>query len=325
MENHKRVKTGIIYLAFGYEYLLMATHSAKTAKKTNPGIICEIITNLPFDNLKVGNYSPFDSVKIVKYESKINRMIKTNIIKYASFERGAYFDCDTEIRGSLEPIFKCLDRFDVAIKLNPKPTFKDYEIAPGIPGQFFPFWAGGVIFFKTNDKAKALFRRWSKIFKQAGKSVDQPALARAIYDTPNVRLLSLNAVWNTFLGDEVVILKNKKLSSESLKWLKNSRIWHYRKPEEWPYVAPDLYSIHQHLFNSMINPNKSILMEIDNVGRRYKILASPLYRYIFNRSVLKKIFLIILNIPVKLGIMQGIKLSRDKHLNGENYELKQIT
>ena len=66
-------------------------------------------------------------------------------------------------------------------------------------------------------------------------------------------------------------------------------------------------------------------MEIDNVGRRYKILASPLYRYIFNRPLFKKFFNIILKVLVKLGIIQSIKLSRDKHLNGENYELKQIT
>jgi hypothetical protein len=323
MENLKRVETGIIYLAFGYEYLLMAVHSAKTAKKTNPGIFCELVTNMPFDNLKVGDYSPFDSVKILEYESKYNRLIKTNIIKYASFKRGAYFDCDTEIRGSLDPIFRCLDRYDVAIKLNPKPTFKDYEIAPGIPGQFFPFWAGGIVFFRTNDNAKALFERWFKIFQESGKSVDQPALARAIYDSPEVKLLTLNAVWNTFLGDEVINVKNKRLSNESKNWLKNSRIWHYRKPEEWPYVAPDIYDVHQHLFDSMINPNSSVLMEIDDVSRRYKILSSPLYRYVYNRPILKKILIIILDIPVKLGIRQGIKLSRDKQLSGENYKLNQ--
>jgi hypothetical protein len=325
MQNNKRVKTGIIYAAFGYEYLLMATHSARTAKKTNPGIICELVTNLPFNKLKIGNYSPFDSVKIVEIESKFNRMIKTNIIEYASFNIGAYFDCDTEIRGSLDPIFNCLDRFDVAIKMNAGPTYKDYEIAPGIHGHFFPVWNSGVIFFRKNDKTKAMFEKWSKIYQQEGKTSDQPALARAVYGTPYLRLLSLNAVWNTFLGDEVVVLKYKKLSGQSLKWLKNSVIWHYRKPERWPYIAAELYSVHQNLFNSMIEPGKSILIEIDNVGRKYKILSLPLYCYVFNRPLFKKIFSIVLKVLAKLGIMQDIKLSRDKYFIGERYKRKQVT
>ncbi len=324
MQDFKKLKIGIIYVAFGYEYLLMAIHSAKTLKMTNPGIICELITNLPFDNTKVGNYSPFDSISVLKQESKFNRIVKTDIINHASFDIGAYFDCDTEIQGSLDPIFKCLDRFDVAIKMSINPTFKDYEIAPGIHGHFFTVWNGGVIFFRKNDKAKALFRRWSEIYQQEGKTSDQPTLARAIYDNPDVRLLSLNAVWNTALGEEIVFSKYKKLSSKSLKQIQTSRIWHYRKPEEWPYVAPDLYSIHQHINNFMVNPDKTILMEVDNVGRRYKILALPLYRYIFNRPLLKKIFVIILNVLAKFGIMQSTKLSRDKERFGENYKLKQI-
>ena len=37
---------GIVYVAFGYEYLLMAAYSAYSAKLVNKGIKCSLVTNL---------------------------------------------------------------------------------------------------------------------------------------------------------------------------------------------------------------------------------------------------------------------------------------
>jgi hypothetical protein len=325
MQNYNKLKKGVIYIAFGYEYLLMAIHSAETVKKTNPDVLCELITNLPFNNSKFKDYSPFDSTKFFKCESKYNRKFKTNIIDYATFDIGAYLDCDIEIKGSLEPIFRCLDRFDVAIKMEQEPQVKDFLIAPGIHGHFFPVWNGGVIFFRKNEIAKTLFKKWFEIYRKEQKTSDQPALVRAIYETPDLKLLSLNAIWNTFSRKEVLILNYRKLSKSSIEWLKESRIWHYRRPEEWPYVAPSLYNIHKNISNFVVRPDTITSKEIYDIGRKYKIFSTAFYRFIFNRPLFKRGFEIILKILIKLGIVKDIKLYRNRYYVGEKYKRKKIT
>lgn len=323
MKANNFSKAGIIYAAFGYEYLLMAIYSAKTVKENNPGIICELVTNIPIninkDNNEIKNLSVFDSIKQIEIDSKLNRLIKTNIIEFASFDIGVYLDCDTEIRGSLSPIFNCLERFDIAVKMGANPTSKDYEISKGIHGHFFPVFNGGVIFFKKNDKTKTFFKKWNEIYKAEEKTSDQPALARAIFETKDLNVLSLNAVWNTFLGEEVIILKYRKLSKKSLKWLKNSIIWHYRKPEEWPYIVPSLYNIHKELKKSIINPKEQILKEIKTIEKKYELFSTPFYRFIFNKPLLLKILEVSLKILNKLGFIENINLKREKKIFGKRY------
>ncbi len=301
----------LIYVAFGYEYLLMAAHSAASAKNNNQGIKCSVITNIKFDNQKVKTVSPFDNIIFVDKSSDLNREIKTNVVNYASAEYCAYIDCDTEILGSLEPIFKCLEAFDFAMKLNVRPTPKIYEIAPGIPYNLFSSWNGGVIFFRNNSKAREFFKKWAELFKLEGKTNDQPTLARAVFETPDIKLLTLNSIWNTFPIDL------RFLRSRS----KESRIWHYRNPNEWPKVAPAILQMHGIFSMSLIDPTTSLLQEVATVEQRYKLLSSTFYRYCVKHPSLVKVFKHYVRALAKLGLIQKkVKLSRDKHLNGDRYE-----
>jgi hypothetical protein len=316
MKKIEELKKGLIYVAFGYEYFLMAVYSAQTAKSANPQIVCEIITNVSFDNKMASDYSPFDSVIFVQSENKFNRFFKTDILKYASFDIGAYIDCDTEIRGSLEPVFKFLERYDIALRPNLFFTKKDYEIAPGLHGKFFSSWNSGVIFFRKNDRTAEFFKKWNEIYKKEEKNIDEPALACAVFSTPDLRLLSLNALWNTFMGEHVKI---RNLKGDSLRWLNNTVIWHYRKPETWPYIAPEIYKIHKQIRNYITGSADSEKKEIDNTEMRYKIFSLPIYRFVYNRPVFKKIFFITLRILVNLKIIRDFNLKRGKSAYGSNY------
>ncbi len=296
----------IIYVAFGYDYLIMAAHSAATAKKHNPGIICSVVTNVKFDNNLVQPSSPFDHVIVVEKESQFNREIKTNIHQYAHLERCLYLDCDTEIRGSLEPVFRCLDRFDVAMKINYLPTKKNYEIAPGIAGSQFPIWNSGVFFFRKNERTEKLFNNWARIYFAAGKKSDQPALAQAVYQTPEIRLLTLNVIWNAFPSDQ----RNLK------KRFTDVIIWHYRELRLWPEVAPLLYKMHQS-FNRSLLCLDTVKHEVDQTVKRYKLFSSQVYRWGIKAPLLRPITIKVFE---AIGKKAGINLKREKKRFGESYQ-----
>jgi hypothetical protein len=306
MEISKMTTKGIIYVAFGYEYFLMAAYSAYTAKKYNSGITCSVVTNLKIkDKDNLSEY--FDNIYEESLNNELNRHIKTNIIDYASFAKGVYLDCDTEVCGDLSPIMACLERFDLILKLNPRPTKKNYYISQEIHGSKFPIWNAGVVFFRNNDPAKKIFADWKKYFLEMGKRSDQPALARSIYENPEIRILSVNHIWNTFPSDLVLIEKGHK---------KQSMIWHYRNPKEFPDVAQKIYQHHPRVSAAIISENEVARQAVNKVGLKYRILSSPYYQNRFVRPV----YLKWLKVKSKIGLMPEADLSRAKCRTGSQFE-----
>ena len=309
LNNHE-----VLYVAFGYEYLLMAAHSAKTAKSHNQGIKCTLITNMNFDNQNLKPETPFDRVIFIDKSSELNREIKTNVIKYASGDYCVYIDCDTEVLGSFDPIFRCLDVFDIAMKINVRTTPKVYEIAPGIPYNLFPAWNAGVIFFKNNRKVARFFEKWSVFYREEGRTHDQPTLARAIYNNADLKLLTLNNIWNTFPEDVKLLRGNYR----------EARIWHYREPNYWPQVAPAILAMHNLFAPSLSDPKGLLREEMAIVEQRYKLLATKLYKFCVRYPLLIRGFKIYVKIFAKLGRIKKVKLTREIHLAGVDYETRRI-
>jgi len=301
----------IIYVAFGYEYLCMAAFSAQSAKEHNRDVAVAVVTNINFDNQKLGNNSPFDRVILVDKESVLNRQIKTNVIEYTSAQFCVYVDCDTEVRGSFEPMFKCLEVFDMAMKINVRPTPKIYEIAPGIPYKLFPAWNAGVIFFQNNNRVRRFFKRWSEFYREEGKTHDQPTLARAIYENPDLKLLTLNNIWNTFPEDVKLLRGNS---------LRDSRVWHYREPNYWPQVAPLILKMHKLIFPVLVEPDVSLQQDIAVVEQRYRFLSTALYRLCVKHPLLIKAFKYYVKFLAKIGLAKKVKLKREIQLAGVDYE-----
>jgi hypothetical protein len=264
-----KVKKGVVYVAFGYEYLLMAANSARTVRASNPGIVCELVTNLPYEQGEPGSAYRFDRVTRIDLETLRNRSIKTRILDYTDLEYGVFLDCDTEVRGRLDPMFRSLQTYDVALKMCWRPPRKVYEVAPGISSVDFPEWNSGVIFFRKNDRTYSFFDTWNRVFEEEGKNRDQPALARTVFECGStVRLLSMNARWNAFPNDAKCFQRGPEQST----------ILHYRKPEGNPEVAPGILSAHRKIGPLLAAQNPELLGEIEETGRRYAFLATSLYR-----------------------------------------------
>jgi hypothetical protein len=306
----KNIKKGIVYLALGYEYLLMAAHSARTARKSNPGLQLELITNIRFQEIEMGDGFAFDTVRMVDCASDENRFIKTNIVRYTDLDYGVYIDCDTEVWGDLEPVFQCLDQWDVAMKLSVKPTTKKYEVAPGLPSALFSEWNGGVVFFRNNERSARLFDAWTEIFRREGKNRDQPALACAVYQSGwGGQLLSLNPIWNTARWD-VRLLQNG---------LRDSRVWHYRKAKDYPAVAPAILQLHAEFHREIARQNSSLQPEIRELERRYRFLSSRIYRLSCVNRRLNEALVRGVNILMGLKIISGFTLERDERVGGDGY------
>ena len=52
--GHAHAKRGVLYVAFGLEYLVMAAHSALTVKRHSPDLGTQLVTNLPVTGLRCG-------------------------------------------------------------------------------------------------------------------------------------------------------------------------------------------------------------------------------------------------------------------------------
>lgn len=299
-ETPPRAGTGIVYVAFGYEYFLMAAYSALTARETNPGISCSVVTNLKVGTMEL--LRPFfDHVFEVGMRDDQNRLVKTSVADYAPFEKCVFMDCDTQVCGSLDPMFLCLDRYDVLLKMSARPTPKDYTVPPGVPGHLFPSWNSGVIFFRNGPPARKLFADWHTNFVAMEKSSDQPALACALAQNSGLRVLPLTAVWNTFPSDTGFLRGFK------------SRIWHYRYPDSYPKLAAAIFALHSNVSGALTVRDACEADEIRDVGSKYHLMSSALYRYSVCRNLVLR--------PLQfLHLAPRVVLRRSKRRLGGSFE-----
>lgn len=193
---------GVVYVAFGRPFLAMALLSAKMLRESNRDIPFTIVSNV---TASIENFSFFESSDryiFISEETEDNRLIKTSINKYSNYRKTLYLDCDTQVVGSLTPIFDAMERFDLAIHLKARRYKRSpYDLEPvfnGHPANALPHWNGGVFFFNDSPEAKDFFAKWNSLFTHGGLSIDQISLAQAIYAS-NARVLALDARWNSAL------------------------------------------------------------------------------------------------------------------------------
>lgn len=202
-KNFKKYEKGVVYIAFGHFYLVMALFSIRTLRKKNNELPVMIITNLKIDLNKLEFWdNKRDILKVLDFIDKKNREVKTNIYQYVPFEKVAYIDADTYVLDSLSIVWKFLDYFELAVKLNSK---KQTTLGKGnqlildfkIYVHELPHFNSGVIFFKKTDGTKEFFKKWSKYFIKRKLEYDQVSLVDALFNS-KVRILSLTSDWNYF-------------------------------------------------------------------------------------------------------------------------------
>ena len=258
-----------VIIGYGLEYLLMAINCGRSLRETNPRLPTVLVTNIPVDPASVAG--SFDRVFVREEPTDRNRLAKTSALEFVAAERMIYIDADAEVVGDLEPAFTMLERFDVILRMHPVPVNKPFELAPGIPGQLFPHMSGGMFLLRNDEPARQFLSQWQRRMVESGLSRDQPALARAVYDLPDLRVLMLNVVW---LADE--------FEFEALFTDKHEppRIRHYARPHTDLAVARRLRDTLETLLPSLddaMRTDAALAEDVQRIQEKYRRLMHPLF------------------------------------------------
>ena len=266
MSAPTRPEREAIVIGYGFEYLVMALNCARSIKGTNPGVTTTLITNVPIDPAGVADR--FDRVIVRDEPADRNRLVKTAVLDHAVAENVLYVDADSEVVGDLDPAFRLLERFDVVLRMQAVPVNKPFELALGIPGAVFPHLHGGVFLVRDGTDARRFLAHWQRRMIESGLSRDQPALARTVYDLPDLRLVVLNAIWSADEFEAATLFDQRKHELP--------RIRHYARPHTDLAVAHRL----RDTLESLLPVLPSELRGSDDVARvreKYRRITHPLF------------------------------------------------
>lgn len=197
---------GVVYLAFGATYLVMALLGVKSLRATNPDLNACIVTNVPhvppeiFDFWREG-----DTWLFVEDSTKNNRLYKTSIIDYSPYEKTFFLDCDTIVNGSLDEGFVMLDYFDVAMRLKCEGKVglgkkHSQDVLRGrLKVRDVPHWNSGALFFRKSEGSALFFDNWSREYNERAFKSDQVSLVDVVFMT-DCRVLGLDMRWNSGFG-----------------------------------------------------------------------------------------------------------------------------
>lgn len=266
-----RKKDGVVWVAFGHEFLMMALHSARTTREQSPALGTALITNVPLSSAVFADTSLFDHVVFVEEENKSAFRSKLYIDDKTPFARTLFLDADTEIRRDLAPIFRILDHFPFAIcpretPCNKSGTLWGEELATIGLREF----NSGVFAFDMGDpKVPDFFDRLRANFAARDETVDQPSFMVTIYEDPSFPVAPLSVEWNA---------TNRRSESRSLieKFPQRIGVYHYREPLRHADVASKFLDTVERV---SISPNSAAF---EAVRARYAWpRRSPLHRLVY--------------------------------------------
>jgi hypothetical protein len=158
---------GVIYVAFGQEYLSEVLVSAASVKRHMPDLpitlFCDRKTACP------------DVDQVVRVEPDVSFpgcAAKIRYIAASPYEQTLFLDSDTYVCADLADLFALLDAFDLAAAH--APTRATYEVE-GVPDSF-PEFNTGVILSRQSSEVRNLFSDWADLYLRHLERVDRGAL-----------------------------------------------------------------------------------------------------------------------------------------------------
>jgi len=109
------------------------------------------------------------------------------------------------------------------------------------------------------------------------KRSDQPALARAFFNNPELKVLSTNSIWNAFPEER------RFLRAENVRL--NGRIFHYRDPGKFPEIAQNILEIHREIYEKNAD-DLFLIEEMAKFEKRYRIITSNIYKTKLGRRLI---------------------------------------
>ena len=266
MSAATRPEREAVVIGYGFEYLVMALNCGRSIRASNPGLATTLVTNVPIDAASIADR--FDRVVVRDEPADRNRLVKTSVLDHTVGERVLYVDADSEVVGDLDPAFRLLDRFDVVLRMQAVAVNKPFELADGIPGGVFPHLHGGVFLLRDGDAARAFLAHWQRRMVESGLSRDQPALARTVYDLPDLRAIVLNAIWSADEWEAATLFDPAKHEPP--------RIRHYARPHLDLAVAHRLRATFETLLPSLPSEVRDS-EDVARVGEKYRRITHPLF------------------------------------------------
>lgn len=147
---------GVIYVATGDRYNAEARRSVRSLRVHHPGLPVTLFSDrdVTDDN--------FDDVQRIEapshdWSDKITPLVDS------PYERTIFLDTDTYICSSLDPVFRVLDRFELAIAHDT--VRADERWNPHIPTSF-PELNTGVLAYRLTPDVRALLAEWRPMFDE---------------------------------------------------------------------------------------------------------------------------------------------------------------
>ena len=273
MSSGQRPEREAVVIGYGFEYLVMALNCGRSIRASNPDLATTLITNVPIDAASVADR--FDRVVIRDEPADRNRLVKTSVLDHTTGERVLYVDADSEVVGDLDPAFRLLERFDVVLRMQAVPVNKPFALADGIPGGVFPHLHGGVFLLRDGDEARAFLAHWQRRMIESGLSRDQPALARTVYDLPELRSITVNAIWSADEWEAANLFNEKR---------EPPRILHYAKPHHDLAAASRLRETLEALLPVLPDAVRDD-PDVARVREKYRRITHPLFATPLTRRV----------------------------------------
>lgn len=231
------MKTKIVYTVVGGDcdiYLPQTMVAAYTARKYNPAANIIVVTDYATSsviNAKLPAIKDYiNDVVVVDVPTELNNMQRSRYLKTTLRQhiKGdfLYIDTDTVVTRELSEV----DNLNVEIgavldrhtQIGEHTFYKKIENDISIVGLSISnlrncYYNGGVIYVKDTPLTHKLYDLWHKYWNESrkqGKSIDQPALAKANIDC-NYPIQELSGIWNCQLSDNFV------------NYLANAKILHY--------------------------------------------------------------------------------------------------
>lgn len=181
---------GVIYVATGDRFVAEAEASLATLRATNPDLTAMLLSGE-----EVASRDLWDEVQVDPVLKEQRNRAKLYMDR-APWERCLFLDTDTRVCGCLADGFALLERFEFAGQHGY--GGHHYEVV-GLPSSF-PEVNSGVLFWRKNDKTKALFARWRELYdsldqSQETRTWDQKSLRVALWES-DVRFVDLPSIYN---------------------------------------------------------------------------------------------------------------------------------
>lgn len=168
---------GVIYVATGEGYRLLAEASARTLRAAEPGLSVDLFTDDP-GAVSAGLFDAVHRIENPHPRSKLDCMARSR------FERTLFLDADTLVLAPLGDLFDLLERFELALAHDVRRASAliqtGFEVATPYA---FPQFNSGVMLYRNSAAMRAFLAEWARRFAESGAARDQPVLRDMLWQS----------------------------------------------------------------------------------------------------------------------------------------------